>query len=200
MESVVALFPDPRQAQVALEALQSRGFERERLAFAMTDVVAENDLAQITGVSPEAGAPAGAAGVIRGSLLGLAGGLAMTTPIWILLLIVPSTRIFADGGLAGMLFGALGGLGLGGLFGALSGTDHGDYVKLLRRLGVPAVQAEKFYDGMKNGYVMVIARDPDGARADEAMNIMRRNGAAKLDDAFSRKNALQSERGTQTDH
>lgn len=200
MESVVALFSEPRQAQVALDALQSRGFERERLAFAMTDVVAENDLAQATGVSPEAGAPAGAAGVIRGSLLGLAGGLAMTTPIWILLLIVPSTRIFADGGLAGMLFGALGGLGLGGLFGALSGTDHGDYVKMLRRLGVPAVQAEKFHDGMKNGYVMVIARDPDGARADEAMNIMRRNGAAKLDDAFSRKSALQSERGTQTDH
>ena len=59
MESVVALFPDPAQARQALDALQARGFERERLGFALTDVVAENDIAQATGISPEAGAPGG---------------------------------------------------------------------------------------------------------------------------------------------
>lgn len=182
MESVVALFPDRQQAQSAIQNLLSRGFERDRLAFSITDPVAEDDLAQATGVSPELGAPGGSASTIRGALLGLFGGVALIFPVWLLLLIVPSTRIYSNGGLIGMLFGAIGGLALGGLFGALAGSDHGDYVKLLRRMGVPAAQAETFYGGMKDGYVMVIARDPSGERTDEALNVMQRSGAVKLED------------------
>ena len=193
MESVVALFPNVQQAQSALQNLQARGFERDHLGFALNDVVAEDDFAQATGVSPEAGAPAGSGGVIKGAIMGLLAGLVLTVPIWLLLLIIPETRIFASGGLYGMMFGALGGMALGGLFGALAGSDHGDYVKLLRSMGVPAEQAEKFYGGLKNGYVLLIARDPSGARTDEALSIMRRSGAVRLDDAAG-AGQLQSER------
>ncbi|UBV42780.1 hypothetical protein LAJ19_00645 [Deinococcus taeanensis] len=183
MESVVALFREPSQAQGALQALLQRGFERDHLGFALTDVVAEDDLAQSTGVSPEAGQPAGSASVIRGSLIGAVAGLALTVPIWLLLLIIPITRIYQQGGLYGMLFGVIGGAALGGLFGALAGSDHGDFVNLLRNMGVPAAQAARFYDGMKSGHVMVIARDPTGQRADEALSLMRKYGAVKLEDA-----------------
>ncbi|MCD0158862.1 hypothetical protein [Deinococcus sp. 6GRE01] len=193
MESVVALFREPQQAQGALQALQQRGFEREHLGFALTDVVAEEDIAQKTGVSPEAGQPAGSAAVIKGALLGIVGGLVITVPIWLLLLIIPVTRIYQEGGLLGVLYGVIGGGALGGLFGALAGSDHGDYVNLLRRMGVPAAQAEKFYAGMKGGHVMVIARDPSGARADEALSLMRKHGAVKLEDAVG-GGQLQSER------
>ncbi|GAA5436332.1 hypothetical protein ACMT4L_06450 [Deinococcus sp. A31D244] len=193
MESVVALFREPQQAQGVLQALQQRGFEREHLGFALTDVVAEEGIAQNTGVSPEAGEPAGTASVLRGAFLGIIGGLAITTPIWLLLLIVPVTRIYQEGGLLGMLFGVIGGGALGALFGALAGSDHGDYVSLLRRMGVPAAQAEKFYAGLKGGHVMVIARDPSGARTDEALSLMRKHGAIKLDDAVG-GGQLQSER------
>ncbi len=193
MESVVGLFPNVQQAQVALQNLQARGFERDHLGFALNDVVAENDFAQATGISPEAGAPAGSGGTIKGALMGLLAGLVLTVPIWLLLKIIPDTRIFSDGGLYGMLFGGIGGLALGGLFGALAGSDHGDYVKLLRAMGVPAAQAEKFYNGLKSGYVLLIARDPSGARTDEALSIMRRSGAVKLDDAIG-SGELQSER------
>ncbi|WP_291423722.1 general stress protein [Deinococcus sp.] len=193
MESVVGLFPNVQQAQVALQNLQARGFERDHLGFALNDVVAENDFAQATGISPEAGAPAGSGGTIKGAFMGLLAGLVLTVPIWLLLKIIPDTRIFSDGGLYGMLFGGIGGLALGGLFGALAGSDHGDYVKLLRSMGVPAAQAEKFYNGLKSGYVLLIARDPSGARTDEALSIMRRSGAVKLDDATG-TGELQSER------
>lgn len=199
MESVVALFPSRQQAQSALQTLQDRGFEREHLGFALTDAVAENDIAQATGVSPEAGAPGGSGSVIKGAIMGLFGGLALTVPVWLLLLIIPDTRVYAHGGVLGMLFGAIGGVALGGLFGALAGSDHGDYVKLLRRMGVPAAQAEKFYGGLEKGYIMVIARDPSGTRADEALSVMRRNGAVKLDDAIG-GGALQSERIGQGGH
>lgn len=199
MESVVALFPSHQQAQTALETLKERGFERERLGFALTDVVAENDIAQATGISPEAGAPGGSGSTIKGAIMGLIGGLALTCPIWLLLLIIPSTRVYAEGGVVGMLFGAIGGIALGGLFGALAGSDHGDYVRLLRRMGVPAAQAEKFYGGLQKGYVMVIARDPSGQRTDEALSVMRRNGAVKLDDVVG-GGQLHSERTGHNGH
>lgn len=193
MESVVALFREPDQAKVVLEALKARGFERDHLGFALTDSVAEDDLAQATGVSPEAGAPAGSSSVIRGAIMGTLAGLALTIPIWLLLLVFPATRIYQEGGLLGMLYGAIGGLALGGMFGALAGSDHGDYVKLLRKMGVPPVQAEKFNAGIGDGHVIVIARDPSSARVDEALSLMRQHGAIKLDDATGR-GRLQSER------
>lgn len=199
MESVVALFPNTQQAQSALQSLQERGFEREHLAFSVTDAVAENDLAQATGVSPEAGAPAGSAATIKGAFLGLAGGVLLALPIWLLLLAIPETRIYSQGGLTAMLFCAIGGVTLGGMFGALAGSDHGDYVRLLRSLGIPAAQAEKFYGSLKDGYVMVIARDPSGARSDEALSLMRRSGAVKLEDAVG-GGSLQSERTGQNGH
>lgn len=198
METVVALFPEPRQAHAALQNLQARGFQREHLGFSMTDAVAENELAQASGISPEAGSPSGSAGVIKGAILGVLAGLALTFPVWLLLQLIPDTRVFAHGGVMAMWFGAVTGLVLGGMFGALSGSDHGDYVKLLRNMGIPAPEAEKFYGGLKNGHVMVIARDASGTRADEALTIMRRNGAVRLEDALG-GGRLQSERGTYAD-
>lgn len=199
MESVVALFPEPKQAQQALQTLKSSGFDRDHLGFALADVVAEDEIAQATGVSPELGAPAGSASVIRGMLLGSGAGVAMTVPIWLLIHFVPATTVYSLGGLYGILFGVLGGAGLGGLFGALAGSDHGDYVKLLRRMGVPPVQAERFQSALKSGHVMVIARDPDGARTDEALRLMRRLGAVRLEDAEG-GGRLQSERVGQGGH
>lgn len=159
----------------------------------MTDNFAQTTLAQETGVSPEQGQPAGTTAVLRGAFVGLLASLALTVPIWLLLLIIPDTRIYSDGGLTSMLFGAIGGIGLGGLFGALSGSDHGDFVNLLRRMGVPGPQAEKFYGGLKDGHVLVIARDHDGRRADEALSLMRKYGAVKLDEVVG-GGRLQSER------
>ena len=46
MESVVALFREPSQAKTVIEALKARGFERDHLGFALSDAVAEDELAR----------------------------------------------------------------------------------------------------------------------------------------------------------
>jgi hypothetical protein len=199
MESVVALFPDPAQARQALDALQARVFERERLGFALSDVVAENDIAQATGISPEAGAPGGSGTAIKGTLYGALIGIAVMIPVWVLLRLIPDTRIYSNGALMAMILVTIGTAGMGLLFGALAGSDHGDHVRLLRRMGVPAEQAERFGQGIKNGLTLVIARDPNGQRADEALSIMRRSGAVRLEDALG-GGRLQSERAGQNGH
>jgi hypothetical protein len=184
MESVVALFREPTQVKTALQALMDRGYARDNLGFTMLDVVAEDQLASETGVSPEEGAPGGSGSVLRGMGIGMLAGLALTVPVWIILLIIPVTRIFADGGLFGMLFGVLGGAGMGALFGALSGTDGGDYVKLMRQFGMPARIAEGYYQSMKDGNILVFARAQEGLKADEAVKIFKSTGAVDMDAAI----------------
>jgi hypothetical protein len=183
MESVVALFREPAQVETALSALLDRGYHRDNLGFTMLDVVAENDLAAQTGVSPEEGAPGGSGSVLKGAGLGILGGLVLTVPVWIILLIIPVTRVYADGGLLGMLFGVLGGAGMGALFGALSGTDGGDYVKLMRQFGMPARVAEGYYQSLKDGNILVFARGQQGLQADDAVRILKSSGAVDLDSA-----------------
>lgn len=196
MESVVALFRDPAQVRSVLEALLDRGYSRDNLGFAMLDVVQEDALASETGISPEEGAPAGAGSVLRGMGTGILGGLVLTVPIWILLLIIPTTRIYQEGGLLGILFGVLGGGGMGGLFGALAGTDHGDYVKLMRQFGMPARVAEGYNQSLKDGHILVFARAQQDVLADEAVRIFKKNGAIDLD-AASGKGRMSSQRAVQ---
>ncbi|MGI8748555.1 MAG: hypothetical protein ACR2J4_09450 [Deinococcus sp.] len=196
MESVVALFRDPAQVRSVLGALLDRGYSRDNLGFAMLDVVQEDALASETGISPEEGAPAGAGSVLRGMGTGILGGLVLTVPIWILLLIIPTTRIYQEGGLLGILFGVLGGGGMGGLFGALAGTDHGDYVKLMRQFGIPAQVAESYNQSLKDGHILVFASAQQDVPADEAVKIFKKNGAIDLD-AASGRGRMSSQRAVQ---
>ncbi len=181
MESVVALFKDSHQAAQALSGLQASGFQRDNLGFALADPVAENDLASATGISPEQGAPAGAGAVLRGMAIGTAASLALVLPIWALIALLPETRIYAQAGWYLLLFGILGGGGLGGIFGSLTGADHGDYVKLLRDFGIPSADAENYQAAINNGNVLVIARTEAQGKSREAVNIMRSSGGMDLD-------------------
>lgn len=198
MENVVALFNEPTQARTALQTLLERGFSRDRLAFSLLDPVAQEELAAETGVSHEEGAPAGSGAVLRGVGLGTLAGVALAVPAWILMAIIPESRVLASGGLLGVLFGAIGGASLGGLFGALSGGDHGDYVKLLERLGVPERIAASYYDALKAGKVMVIVRDADDDNAELATRIMQQSGAVDTEErTSSAKGQLSTEREVQ---
>lgn len=183
MESVVALFNNPNQAAHALQDLQARGFKRDNLGFAIADPVTENDLAAATGISPEQGAPAGMEAVLRGIGLGIAASLVLTLPIWALIALIPDTRIYQMAGLYAALFGVIAGGGLGGIFGSLTGSDHGDYVKLLRQFGVPAADAEHYQSAITGGNILVIARSEERGRANEAAGIFRNSGALDMDKA-----------------
>lgn len=182
METVVALFDEPAQAKSALGRLMERGFTRDHLGFSLLDVVAQEELAAETGVSHEDGAPAGVSAIFRGAGVGFLAGVGLALPTWLLLILIPDTRPLQIGGLYGVMFGALSGLGLGGAFGALSGGDHGDYVTLLRRMGVPERVALGYYNALKAGKVMVIARDQEQEMADEATRLLHAAGALDLDE------------------
>jgi hypothetical protein len=181
MESVVALFREPAQVKTALDALIDRGYHRDNLGFTVLDVIKEEQLASDTGISPEEGAPAGGGGVLKGMGIGMLAGLALTIPVWIILLIIPVTRVYADGGLFGMLFGVLGGAGMGALFGALAGSDGGDYVKLMRQFGMPARIAEGYYQSLKDGHILVFARAQEDLKSDDAVRIFKNSGAVDMD-------------------
>lgn len=193
MESVVAVFNEPRQAQHVLESLKAQGFGTDHLAFSMVDAVAKNELAQATGISPEEGMPGGTNNIVDGMFKGGLAGLAMTVPVWALLNLITETRIYAHGGLLAMLYALIGGVGLGGLFGALTGSDSGNYVKLLRNMGVPNPQAERLSQSVQDGHILVFARSESPAQAEAALNLMHRSGALKLEDAVG-GGRLQSER------
>jgi len=199
METVVALFDEPSQARTALKRLLDRGFTREHLAFSMLDAVAQEELARETGISHEDGEPAGMSAVLRGAWLGLLAGVGLTIPAWIIMLLIPETRPLQEGGLYGIMFGAIGGSGLGATFGAFSGGDHGDYVKLLRRMGVPERVALGYYDALKDGKVMIIARDQEVGMADEAMKLLRASGAFNIEERSGGTGRLSSERRPQSD-
>lgn len=198
MESVVALFREPSQAKVVLEALKSRGFDRDHLGFALTDSVAEDDLAQSTGVSPEAGAPAGSSSVIKGAIGGVLASLVLTVPIWLLILAFPVTRIYQEGGLLGIMYGAIGGLFLGACSDRWPAVTTATTSSCCAAWGAP-VQAERFNEGIGHGHVIVIARDDSGARVDEALSLMRQHGAVRLDDVVG-GGRMQSERVGQSGH
>lgn len=199
MESVVALFKDSDQAARALHHLQERGFRRDNLGFAIADPVAEDELASETGVSPEQGAPAGAGAVLRGIGLGIAASMALTLPIWALLAIIPDTRIYSHGGFLITMFGVVAGGGLGGIFGSLTGADHGDYVKLLRQFGVPSAEAENYQSAIAGGNVMVIARSNEQGHVNEAANVLRGSGAIDLEKARG-GGELTSQRNVKASH
>lgn len=179
MESVVALFRDPNQAQSAIEALKARGFDHRELGFAVNNFVAQEHLAESTGVTPTQGTVNTSANVLKGAGLGILAGLALTVPIWLIIMALPITRIYAQGGIDSIFFGVLAGAGMGALFGALEDTEASTYIRLLRGLGVPSAQAEKINAGIQQGNVLVIAT---GKQLDEALSLMRRAGAMKLDD------------------
>ncbi len=182
METVVALFEEPAQAKSALARLMESGFARDHLGFSLLDVIAQEELAAETGISHEDGAPAGSSAIFRGAGVGFLAGVGLALPTWLLLILIPDTRPLQIGGLYGVMFGALSGLGLGAAFGALSGGDHGDYVTLLRRMGVPERVALGYYNALKDGKVMVIARDQEQTMADEATRLLHAAGALDLDE------------------
>lgn len=183
MESVVALFETPQQATNALQALQSRGFDRKNLGFACLNSEAQNEVATSTGIRPKEGTPAGSGGVIKGCIMGGIAGLALTGPVWMLLGMIPATQVYVDGGMFSALFGAIGGITLGGLFGAISGSEQGDYVRLLRSFGMPVAHAERVYRRLLGGRVLVVAHNSDAALVNEAAAIMYENGALSLEKA-----------------
>jgi uncharacterized protein (TIGR02271 family) len=167
--TVVGLFNNLGEAQNVVKDLVASGIEREDIGFMAnekqtTPVQSNTDR---EGGDVASGALAGAGtGAAIGGVAGLALALAP--------LAIPGIGpIIAAGPIAAALTGA----GLGAVAGGLIGG--------LTRLGVPEQDAHYYAEGVRRGGILVTVAADDRREADAAADILRRHGAADIDERAS---------------
>jgi uncharacterized membrane protein len=153
--TVVGLFRDPIEAQVAVRDLKDAGFADDHVSL----VTREESANQVSADhEPTAGAAKGAAvGGVAGALLGV---VAMAIP--------GIGPVLAIGPLAAALTGAGLGAATGGMLGALAD------------MGVPEHQAQQLADAIREGGTLVVVHTSDRA-SDAAKAILEQHGAFDLE-------------------
>jgi Heat induced stress protein YflT len=155
--TVVVLFRDQPQAELAIRELKQEGFTDGQIGVLMQDRAKQEQLADSTGSTVSEAAKTGAiGGGLAGGVLGLLAGVGA--------LAIPGVGpIIAGGALASTLAGAGIGAAAGGLIGALVG------------LGVPEEDAKYFEQGVRAGGILVTV--DAGPRTREARQILTELGA-----------------------
>jgi len=154
--TVVGLFYDPGQAELAIRELKREGFSDDEIGVLMQDRQKQRQLADNTGTKVSEAAATGAiGGGVAGGVIGLLAGVGA--------LAIPGVGpIIAGGALASTLAGAGIGAAAGGLIGALVG------------MGIPEEDAKYFEQGLRSGGILVTVRA--GSRTDAVRQILRRTG------------------------
>lgn len=150
-KTVVAAFSNRDQAESAVNALRSQGFEKE------ISIVAKDDRQQDSGMEMGTSSFTGGDGVGDGATTGGALGAVAGLAVGAGALAIPGLGpLLAAGPIAGMLSGAA----TGGLAGGLV-----DY-------GIPAGESEQLEQDVKQGKALVAVKTD---RADEAAETLRNN-------------------------
>jgi hypothetical protein len=154
--TIVGLFHDAGQAELAIRGLKDQGFTDDDIGVLMQDRQKQQQLADTTGTKVSEAATTGAiGGGVAGGVIGLLAGVGA--------LAIPGIGpIIAGGALASTLAGAGIGAAAGGLIGALVG------------MGIPEEDAKYFEQGLRSGGILVTVRA--GPRADGARQILQRYG------------------------
>lgn len=146
-KKIVGVFENEREASLAIQNLQDRGFTSDEISVVAKD---RNDLRAIddeTGTKAPEGLAAGAAtGGVLGGVTGLLAGVGA--------LAIPGIGpILAAGPLAAAIAGMAVGAGAGGLVGGLVG------------LGIPENEAEEYQEYLNRGNILVLV-DEDNRSGD----------------------------------
>ncbi|HLG78784.1 MAG TPA: hypothetical protein VKX46_20400 [Ktedonobacteraceae bacterium] len=173
--TIVGVFTNRDQANQAIDELHQLGFTDNNIGYAvrdgeMTDSTIGSAEAQHTGRNAAAGAIGG--GVV-GGLIGAAASL----------LIPGFGPVVAGGILVATLGGAAIGAAAGGLIGALT------------EMGVPEEEAQYYQGEFEAGRVIVTVDTTGVGRQQEALDVLRRNGAY---DANTRGTITDTQAGTYT--
>jgi hypothetical protein len=166
MRTIVGLFRNASDADLAVQALRDAGFTNANISVLARDEV----LSDYEDVGPGEGAAVGAAGgAVVGGITGLLMGLgALAIPG-----IGPAIA-------AGTIATALGSAAAGTAVGAVTGAVTGGLVAALVDMGVPEEDANFYAEGVKRGGVLVtVQTDDTQARAVES--IMNRFNALEVD-------------------
>ncbi len=151
-KSVVGLFRDPIEAQVAVRDLEQAGFDHSNISVVTHQATHQRSTTD-AGEHTSGTIKGAAIGGVAGALLGLAA------------LAIPGIGpVLAAGPLAAALTGAGVGAATGGMFAALS------------ELGVPEHETEYWAEGIRGGGSLVIVHATEET-GDRAQSILDRHGA-----------------------
>ena len=167
---IVGVFSNPQQADRAISELRRAGFNDNEIGIAMRHVEGGAVIPSTEGGTCADSSEVDTAehdtyagtGALAGSLAGL--GLGALAGVGVLSGVIPVIGPAIAGGTLGVILSnAAAGAGIAGLVGALVGA------------GVPEHEAQYYQSEFEAGRVIITVNSGD--RTDEAMAILRRNGA-----------------------
>lgn len=166
-KTVIGLMDNLGEAQAVVRDLVDSGIEREDIGFMANEKHAVPGTAALNESEGSHVASGALTGAGTGAAIGGIAGLALSLAP----LAIPGIGpILAAGPIAAALAGA----GLGAVTGGLIGG--------LTQLGVPEEEAHYYAEGVRRGGILVTVAADSDAEADRAVHIMKRHGAADIDE------------------
>lgn len=161
-KAVFGIYPNVGNAETGISDLRAAGFRNEDISLLLPENVGTKDLAFVKSTKAPEGT---AAGALSGAVLGGAFG-------WLLgigALAIPGLGPFIA---AGPIMAALGGVGLGGTLGAVTGA--------LVAMGIPEYEAKRYEGMVKEGGILVSIHTDDSAWTKKAKDILEHTGATDI--------------------
>jgi len=160
--AVFGIFPDQLTAEDAVETLKDAGFRNTDISVLFPDNQGTKDFAHEKGTkAPEGAVTGGASGAVIGGALGWLAGIGA--------LAIPGIGPFIA---AGPIMGMLGGIGLGGTVGGLTGALIG--------AGIPEYEAKRYEGRIRRGGILMSVHCDDSDWVKRAKNILEQTGAEDI--------------------
>jgi len=156
--AVFGLFEDRMQLEYAIDALRAEGFRESDMSALLPDLQDTRELAHEKHTkAPEGAVAGGSSGAVIGGALGWLAGIGA--------LAIPGVGPFIA---AGPIMGMLGGIGVGGAIGGVTGALIG--------LGIPEYEAKRYEGRIRKGGILLSVHCDDPNWAKRARNILFQTG------------------------
>jgi hypothetical protein len=157
--AVFGIYPDQLTAEDAVDSLKEAGFRSTDISVLFPDNQGTKDFAHEKHTkAPEGAVAGGSSGAVIGGALGWLAGIGA--------LAIPGVGPFIA---AGPLMGMLGGIGIGGAIGGITGALIG--------LGIPEYEAKRYEGRIRRGGILLSVHCDDPEWSKRARNILSQTGA-----------------------
>ena len=160
--AVFGIYPDQLTAEDAVDSLKETGFRSTDISVLFPDNQGTKDFAHEKHTkAPEGAVAGGSSGAVIGGALGWLAGIGA--------LAIPGAGLFIA---AGPLMGMLGGIGVGGAIGGVTGALIG--------LGIPEYEAKRYEGRISRGGILLSVHCDDPEWSKRARNILYQTGAEDI--------------------
>jgi hypothetical protein len=160
--AVFGIYPDQLTAEDAVDNLKDAGFRSTDISVLFPDNQGTKDFAHEKHTkAPEGAVAGGSSGAVIGGALGWLAGIGA--------LAIPGVGPFIA---AGPIMGMLGGIGVGGAIGGVTGALIG--------LGIPEYEAKRYEGRIRRGGILLSVHCDDPNWAKRARNLLYQTGAEDI--------------------